>query len=103
MSTVAGDSVTTGVFGADDRAWTESGLTWNNKPASGTTPLSTVTVATGAAKWYEFDVTDYLRRQKAAGKTTVTLVIKNVTLSKTSAAFRTKEASSNKPQLVVNG
>ena len=103
VSTVAGNSVTTGVFGADDRAWTESGLTWNNKPASGTTPLSTVTVATGAAKWYEFDVTDYLRRQKAAGTTTVTLVIKNITLSKTSAAFRTKEASSNKPQLVVNG
>jgi glucose/arabinose dehydrogenase len=103
VSTLAGESVTTGVFGADDKAWTETGLTWNNKPASGSTPLSTVTVATGAAKWYEFDVTDYLRQQKALGKTTVTLVIKNITMSKTSAAFRTREASSNRPELVVNG
>ena len=103
VSTLAGERVTTGVFSAEDKPWTETGLTWSNKPASGTTPLATVTVATGAAKWYEFDVTNYLRQQKAAGKTTVTLVIKNITLSKTSAAFRTKEASSNRPQLVVSG
>ena len=103
VSTVAGESVTTGVFSASDSPWTETGINWNNKPASGTAPLSTVTVATGAAKWYEFDVTNYLRQQKAAGKTSVTLVIKNVTLSKTSAAFRSREASTNRPQLVVNG
>lgn len=101
ISTVTGETVTTGVYGAADKAWAETGLTWNNRPASGTTPLSTVKVTTGAAKWYEWDVTDYLRQQKAAGKASVTLVIKNVTVSKSSAGFRSKEASTNKPQLVV--
>lgn len=103
ISTVATDSVATGVYGATGARWTESGLTWNNKPASGSTSLTTQKVTAGAARWYEWDVADYLRAQKAAGKTTVTLVIKNVTLSKASAAFRSKEASTNRPQLVVTG
>ena len=93
--------MTTGVFGADERAWTESGLNWNNKPVSGATALATAKVNAGAAGWYEWDVTDYLRRQKAAGKTSVTLVIKNITVSKASAGFWSKEASKNRPQLVV--
>ena len=103
ISDVAADAVTTGVFGASDAAWTESGITWNNKPSSGSTALATTRVTAGAARWYEWDLTDYLRQQKAAGKTSVTLVIKNLTITKASAGFRSKEASSNKPQLVVTG
>jgi hypothetical protein len=103
ISTVAGESVTTGVFGAGDAAWGETGLTWNNKPATGATALSSVKVGAGDARWYEWDVTDYLRQQKAAGKKKVTLVVKNLTVSKASAGFRSREASTNKPQLVVTG
>jgi endoglucanase len=101
ISTTATDAVTTGVFSASDAAWTESGLTWNNRPASGSTALATTKVTAAAAKWYEWDLTDYLRKQKAAGKTSVTLVVKNITQSRTQAGFRSKEASSNRPQLVV--
>jgi hypothetical protein len=103
ISTVAGENVTTGVFGAGDAAWTETGLTWNNKPAAGPAALSTVKVSAGDARWYEWDLTDYLRQQKAAGKKSVTLVIQNLTVSKASAGFRSKEASTNKPQLLVTG
>jgi glucose/arabinose dehydrogenase len=103
ISSVASDSVTTGVFGAGDAAWGEGGLTWNNRPATGATALSSVKVGAGDARWYEWDVTDYLRQQKAAGKKTVTLVIRNVTASKASAGFRSREASTNRPQLVVTG
>jgi glucose/arabinose dehydrogenase len=103
VSDVASDAVTTGVFTASDAAWSESTLTWNNKPSSGSTALATTRVTAGAARWYEWDLTDYLRQQKAAGKTSVTLVIKNLTVTKASAGFRSKESSSNKPQLVITG
>jgi glucose/arabinose dehydrogenase len=103
ISTTAADSVTTGVFSASGAAWGESTLTWNNRPASGTTALATARVTAGASRWYEWDLTSYLRQQKAAGRTSVTLVIKNLTPSKTQAGFRSKESSSNRPQLVVTG
>jgi hypothetical protein len=91
------------VFGASEAAWTEGGINWNNKPSSGSTALATTRVTAAAARWYEWDLTDYLRQQKAAGKTSVTLVVKNLTVTKASAGFRSKEASSNRPQLVVTG
>lgn len=103
ISTTPRDSVITGIYGAADAPWTESGLTWSNRPVSGQTALATQKVTAGAARWYEWDVTEYLRAQQAAGKSTVTLVVKNVTLSKASAAFRSKEASSYRPELVVAG
>ena len=69
----------------------------------GSSALASTRVTAGAAQWYEWDLTDYLRQQKAAGKTSVTLVIKNLTLTSTSAGFHSRKASSNKPQLVVTG
>jgi len=102
ISDVASDSVVTGVFGADS-GWTEAGLNFNNKPVPGSAALATTRVAAGALQWYEWDVTDYLRQQKAAGKTSVTLVVQNLTLGSTSAGFRSREASGNRPQLVVTG
>ena len=96
-------SVATGVYAADDTSWSESGLTWNGKPSFGSAPLATATVTSGAAKWYEWDLTDYLREQKAAGKRFVTLVIRNTTATRGAVAFNSDEASGNKPQVVVTG
>ena len=82
--------------------WSESGITWNNKPASGATALATVTMVNStAARWYEWDVSAYLQAEKAAGRTSVTLVLKNLANSSPFDTFRSKEASSNRPQLVV--
>jgi hypothetical protein len=103
ISTNATDAVTTGVYSASGAAWAESGLTWNNKPTSGSTALATTRVTAAASKWYEWDLSEYLRQQKAAGKTSVTLVLKNLTLTNTQAGFRSREASSNRPQLIVTG
>jgi glucose/arabinose dehydrogenase len=94
-------SVTTGVFAATDTGWSEGGVTWNNKPAAGTSPLATARVTSDAARWYEWDLTDYLRQQKAAGARYVTLVLKNTAATRAYAAFNSDEAASNRPQLVV--
>ena len=98
---VAGRSTTVGVYGATSTSWTESGLTWNNKPSFGSTALATASVTSATAKWYEWDLTSYLRQQKAAGKTSVTLVLKTTTLSREKATFNSDEATTNRPQLVV--
>jgi glucose/arabinose dehydrogenase len=103
MNETAGSSVVTGIYAAADTGWAESGLTWNNKPAFGSTALATARVTSDAARWYEWDLTDYLRQQKAAGKRFVTLVIKNTTSTRATVGFNSDEAGSNKPQLVVTG
>ncbi len=55
------------LYSASDTAWTEPALTWNNKPASGTS-LGSRTVSGTAGQWYEWDVSSFLRAEKAAGR-----------------------------------
>jgi glucose/arabinose dehydrogenase len=97
----ASAGVLSGVFAASDAAWTESGLTWNSRPSIGATPLASVRVSAAAAQWYEVDLTGYLREQKAAGQTSVTLVLKNLADTNATVGFNSDEAASNRPQLVV--
>jgi hypothetical protein len=101
LNDTAAGSVTTGIFASTNTSWTESGLTWNNKPSFGEVPLATARVTSDAARWYEWDLTDYLRRQKDAGERFVTLVVKNTTRPRAAAGFNSDEAGSNRPQLVV--
>ena len=91
-----------GVYPAAPNAnWSESGLTWKNRPAVGTTALATVTIDGPTGKWYEFDVTSYLRAQHAAGAETVTLVMRSLTTTTPYLLFNSDEAASNRPALVV--
>jgi len=83
-----------------DNSWTETGITWNNQPAIGT-GITTVSVGITAQYW-EWDVTSYIQSQKAAGQTSVTLELQNDASTAQPAAFNSREAASNPPQLVVN-
>ena len=76
VSATTSTLVQTAVYSVGDTTWTETGLTWNNKPATGTTALATVTIVNNSttARWYELDVTPYLQAEKAAGRNVVTLV-----------------------------
>jgi hypothetical protein len=60
--------VVTTVYSADNTAWSESGLTWNTKPAAGTAARGSVTVSGTTGKWYELDLTTFLAAEKAAGR-----------------------------------
>lgn len=77
----------------------------NNKPPSGATALATVTIVNNstAARWYELDVTAYLQAEKAAGRNTVTLVLKNLANSSPYVTFSSKEATTvtNRPHVLV--
>jgi PKD repeat protein len=83
-----------GVFAVPDTTWTETGLTWTNAPASVGTPLVSAPAPTANA-YVEFN----LPVTAIPGDGTYTFAIKGTATN--SAIFRTKEATTNRPQLVV--
>lgn len=96
-------SVGAAVYPSANTTWGESAITWNNRPVTAATALAVATVTSSLVdRWYEWDVTDYLRAEKAAGRHVVTLVVKNTGTSNAAASFRSREAGGNVPQLVVS-
>ncbi|MGF1637593.1 MAG: DNRLRE domain-containing protein, partial [Cyclobacteriaceae bacterium] len=93
-------TVATGVFTATDTTWTETGLTYNNKPVSSTTALASVNISGVAWTWYEWDVADYLEAERAAGRQIVTLVLKNTVSSDPFNWYESRE-NNNKPEIVL--
>jgi hypothetical protein len=74
-------------------SWTETGITWNNAPAISGSPLDTVgSVSSG--QWVEYDVT-----AAVSGNGTFSFGLKNA--SADSVSSNSREASSNKPELVL--
>jgi hypothetical protein len=80
--------------------WGESTITFNDAPATGAV-LASAMVTNSTSRWYTFNLTNYLERQRAAGKTSVSLAIVGVTNTSQMAAFNSRHAASNAPQLVV--
>jgi hypothetical protein len=95
--------VRTHVFSVANTTWSETGIKWNNKPSTGSTSLDTETIAnnTTAGRWYEWDVTAYVQKQKAAGKHVISLALKNEAFSGPQAVFRSRQSSINRPELVI--
>jgi hypothetical protein len=94
--------IKTQVFSCSNTTWSETGLTWNNKPASGTSAQSTVTLANSTSfQYFVWDVTNYVKAEKLAGRNVVTLVLKNSVASDPYTKWNSREATSNQPQLVI--
>lgn len=63
------------IFGAEDAdSWTETGITWNNKPATGTEPIAEV-LYKSANDYQDADITAYVKQQKQKGAKTITLMM----------------------------
>jgi hypothetical protein len=81
-------------------SWTETGLTWNNAPAAGT-KQSTVTVGL-TSQYYDFDVTAFVKSERAAGNTDASFVLKaDAAFGDSPTTFNSREAASNKPYMLV--
>jgi hypothetical protein len=94
------ETVQVAVHGVADTGWTEQALTWNTRPSGSASALATRTVGVGP-RWHEWDLTDYLRQQKAAGRRFVSMLVKTTAARRYTASFNSAEAASNGPQLVV--
>ena len=93
-------NLATDVYGTST-SWSETAVTWNNRPAATTAKLGTVTVKNTTGQWYEVDLTAFVQSERAAGRNVVAFLLKNPTSTSPYTAFASREASANKPQLVV--
>ena len=92
-------SLTTGVFGTSS-GWTETGLTWNNRPALGSS-LGSVTVTSASNVVYSVDVTSYVQSQLGGG--VVSFGLHNPSTSTIVTRIISRELSSGAAQLVITG
>ncbi len=95
-------SVPVAVYPVASTTWTESTITWNNKPATGATALATQTVTNAAYTYYSWDVTAYVQAELAAGRTTISVAMKSLQAHDPRIFWNSKEAAANPPQLEVN-
>ena len=92
-------SLTTGVFGTSS-GWTETGLTWNNRPALGSS-LGSVTVTSTSNVVYSVDVTAYVQSQLGGG--VASFGLHNPSASTIVTRIISRELSSGAAQLVITG
>ncbi|MFI7063157.1 DNRLRE domain-containing protein [Kribbella sp. NPDC050124] len=89
-------STVNGVYAVDGE-WTESTLTWNNRPALGA-ELDKLTLD-GTAAWRTADLTGYVQGQLAAGAPIRIAIASTVNSYGPHTAFNSKEATGNRPYL----
>jgi Big-like domain-containing protein/cohesin domain-containing protein/calcineurin-like phosphoesterase family protein len=101
LNDASGMNVATEVFSVSDTSWTETDITWSNKPNSGTTALGSVTVTDNAARLYEWDVTAFVKAEMNANPNVISLALKNPLTSTPYATFNSREAVSSTPELFL--
>lgn len=94
-------NIPVGVYAVSNTTWTEASLTWNSKPAVAATTLSTVTLTDSLPRYYNWDITEYVKSEKAAGRNAISLALINLAISTPRLVWNSKETGNNAPQLVV--
>jgi hypothetical protein len=97
--TAAGPAVPVEVF-TTDAPWSESTVTWNTKPVASAS-LGSVSVASASGVWIELDVTAYVKAARAAGKSSMTIMLKGGVQTTAQVLTFSSRESSNRPSLVV--
>ena len=97
-------TVTVVAFAVSNTTWIESGtggITWNTKPALGASQ-ATLAVSGTTAAWWEFDVTNYIKSEIAAGRTTVTLALRYSASANPLFQINSREQAASKPELSLS-
>ena len=93
-------SLLTQIYSVSNTTWSETGITWNNKPTTGSTLRGSFTVTGTSATWYEIDLTSFIQAEFAAGRKVVTLVLRNPNISDAQTLIPSDETADG-PQLVI--
>ncbi|WP_166437015.1 CBM96 family carbohydrate-binding protein [Niastella caeni] len=94
-------NVGVGAYAVSNTTWTESAITWNNKPASASSAITTATVTDATGRYYNWNITSYIQSEIAAGRTKISLVLKNQQETSGRLLWSSKETGSNAPQLTI--
>ena len=92
-------SINITAFGSSNTSWTETAITWNNRPAASTAALITTSIAGTAQQAYELDLTNYVKQLKAANVNATTIILRGTANTDAFAAFVSDEAPTGGPQL----
>lgn len=92
-------NITISAYSINNDSWSENTITFNNVPTANLSPLSSAAV-NNQWKYYEFDVTEFVKAQSAGDKI-VSFLIKDSSNQNVQLAFNSKENSQNKPQLII--
>lgn len=101
-NSVSGASLPQRVRAVSNTTWSETGVTWSNLPALGS-ELSRTTLSGTAEKYYEWDITTYVQQAVAKGQTLLSLAVDGPAANVEQARFYSREAASNKPQIIFGG
>ncbi len=91
-------NVTSTASAVADTIWGETSLTWNNKPAPGSS-LGSISVTSTGYAWKEIDVTPYIQSERSANRNVVSFVYR-AAASSLLTTLQSREGA-NKPQLVL--
>jgi phosphatidylserine/phosphatidylglycerophosphate/cardiolipin synthase-like enzyme len=100
LSDTRAASVTTRIHLVQNASWTETGITWNNKPAADATAQGSVVVSGTSQAWYDVNLTAFVQAQRSAGRTTIAIALKNPDDTLPYVTFASRETA-NGPQLVI--
>lgn len=92
-------SVTGAAYAVSDTGWSETGITWNNKPARGGS-IGQVTVNGTSNAWYEIDVTAYVQTEFNAGRKIVSLAL-HIPSSLANGIIAQSREGASKPELLI--
>jgi hypothetical protein len=94
-------NVPVGVFSVASTSWSETTLTWNNKPAASASALVTANVSDATARYYSWDVSAYVKSEQAAGHNKVSFALKSAQVTDPRITFSSKETGNNPPRLEI--
>jgi endoglucanase len=101
LSSLGNGPIVTSVYSAADTSWSESTITWNNKPPRSASALGNISVTTTTYAWYEIDVTSQVRAEKSLGRAWLTLALYAPAVTDSRILVASREAPNSKPELVV--
>jgi hypothetical protein len=89
------------VLSVGNITWSETSINWVTKPGLGVAQGPGMVIQT-AAQVYEWDVLNHVSAQKSMGAAAVSLAVRmDGTTSNSPDSFSSREAATNRPQLVV--
>jgi len=83
-------------------SWLENTITWNNKPVAQTAIVATANVNSTTNQYYQWDLTSLIASLRSTGINSVTIKLINTNSSNNQVIFNSREAASNRPQLVIS-
>jgi hypothetical protein len=83
-------------------SWVENTITWNNKPAAQPAILATANVNSTTNQYYQCDLTSLIASLRSTSINSVTIKLINTNSSNNQVIFNSREAASNRPELVIS-